>query len=141
MKAWQGSLLALALGLALCAGLELGLRLVPGLRPPPFTVALARAGGAELRTVNPDFARRFFPSRVGRTSLAGIRMAPGPYLEPRPPGVMRVVLVGGSTVQGFPHPRRLTAAAYLGSMLADAWPGRPVEVYNGGITALASFAV
>ena len=68
-------------------------------------------------------------------------MAPRPYVEPRPPNTVRVVVVGGSTVQGYPHPRRLTSSAYLQSMLSDAWPDRRVEVYNAGITAVASFAV
>ena len=63
------------------------------------------------------------------------------FVEPAPANRYRVVFVGASTVQGFPHPRRLAAASFLQAMLADAWPEREVEVVNLGITSIASFAV
>ena len=44
-------------------------------------------------------------------------------------------------MQGFPHPRRLAAASFLEAMLQDALPERTVEVFNLGITSIASFAV
>ena len=63
------------------------------------------------------------------------------FVEPAPENLYRVVFVGASTVQGFPHPRRLAAASFLESMLQDAMPDRTVEVFNLGITSIASFAV
>ena len=63
------------------------------------------------------------------------------FVEPASADRYRVVFVGASTVQGFPHPRRLAAASFLQAMLADAWPEREVEVVNLGITSIASFAV
>ena len=68
-------------------------------------------------------------------------MAPRPFIEPSALPTYRVAVVGASTVQGFPHPRRLAAAAFLEAMLQDALPHRQVEVFNLGITSIASFAV
>ena len=59
-----------------------------------------------------------------------MRMTPRPFVEPRHTNSLRVVIVGGSTVQGYPHPRRLTTSSYLQSMLGDALPQRRVEVFN-----------
>ena len=82
----------------------------------------------------------FFPDSRGRLAAAG-QMAERFFVEPAPENLYRVVFVGASTVQGFPHPRRLAAASFLESMLQDAMPDRTVEVFNLGITSIASFAV
>ncbi|SVD24615.1 uncharacterized protein METZ01_LOCUS377469, partial [marine metagenome] len=67
-------------------------------------------------------------------------MAATAFEVPEPEGLLRVVFAGASTVQGFPHPRRLSAARVFQEMLSDA-TGRPVQVVNLGVTSLASFAV
>ena len=135
-------LLALGLGVLLVLALEGGLRLFPGLAPPPFVLELARQGAQALFTVNPAYPRRFFTGALAdQAAPGGIRMTPHPFVEPRPSSAFRVVLAGESTVQGYPHPRRLSAGAYLQAMLQDAWPQRQVEVFNAGITAVSSFAV
>ena len=132
---------ALLLGLGLVLLLEGGLRLIPALSPPAFTLRLARVQDRTLHTVNPAYPRRFFAGVAGDLPLRGIRMTPRPYVEPAPREALRVLFAGGSTVQGFPHPRRLSAPSYLQEMLRDLHPGRPVEVFNAGITAASSFAV
>jgi lysophospholipase L1-like esterase len=135
-------LLALGLGVLLVLALEGGLRLVPGLAPPPLVLELARQGGQSLLTINPAYPGRFFTGALGaRAAPGGMRMAPHPFVEPRAPSAFRVVFAGESTVQGYPHPRRLSAGAYLQAMLQDARPERRVEVFNAGITAISSFAV
>src|SRR6516225_7178869 len=50
------------------------------------------------------------------------------FLSPKPKGVFRVFLVGESAAKGYPQPRNLASSAFLEKMLADAWPGRKVEV-------------
>ena len=140
-RAAAGKLLAVALGLGLLLLAEGVIRFLPAGRAPALTTALAQDGGRVLHTINPDFAQRFIRGSVQGVSLEGFRMAPRPYLEPRRPETVRIVWVGGSTVQGYPYPRRLCAPAYLGAMLQDAWPHREVEVFNLGITAAASFVV
>lgn len=141
MNAWLGRLLALGIGLGFVLVLEVILRLVPGLAPEPLAIELAREGEKSLHTVNPSYPLRFFSGTIGRQPPSGMLMAPHPYVEPLPENLFRVIFAGGSTVQGFPHPRRLAAASYLQAMLQDAWPDRQIEVINVGITAVSSFAV
>ena len=136
----RGRFAALLLGLVLVALIEGGLRLIPALDPPAFAVQLAHVEGRALHAVNPDYARCFFAG-VAEPIRRGIRMTPRPYIEPAPAGALRVLFAGGSTVQGYPHPKRLSAPSYLQEMLGDLFPARPIEVFNAGITAASSFAV
>ncbi|MDE2742044.1 MAG: GDSL-type esterase/lipase family protein [Gemmatimonadota bacterium] len=136
----RGRLAALLLGLVLVALIEGGLRLIPALDPPAFALQLAHIEGRALHAVNPDYARRFFAD-MAEPIRRGIRMTPRPYIEPAPEGALRVLFAGGSTVQGYPHPKRLSAPSYLQEMLGDLFPERQIEVFNAGITAAASFAV
>ena len=130
-RAWRSRAAALALGCGIVAAAEAGLRVVDAGGPPPFLVTLSEHGNQRLRSVNPSYPERF---------LAAGKMDALPFLEPPSPGSLRVAFVGASTVKGFPHPPSLSAPAFLRAMLADAWPGREVQVFNLGITALASFA-
>ena len=136
----RGRFAALLLGLVLVALIEGGLRLIPALDPPAFAIQLAHVEGRALHAVNPDYARRFFAD-MAEPIRRGIRMTPRPYIEPAPEGALRVLFAGGSTVQGYPHPKRLSAPSYLQEMLGDLFPERQIEVFNAGITAASSFAV
>jgi hypothetical protein len=62
-----------------------------------------------------------------------------PVEVPKPTGTLRVVVVGESSVQGFPWPRHLAAPGLLESMLREGYPGKRIEVINCGVTAVASF--
>ena len=128
---------ALLLGLGLVGIFEIGIRYISDLRAPQLIVELAQFEEKSLHSVNPTYARRFFSG----VEVSGMRMTPRPFVEPRHTNSLRVVIVGGSTVQGYPHPRRLTTSSYVQSMLEDALPQRRVEVFNLGITAVSSFAV
>lgn len=64
------------------------------------------------------------------------------FTTPKPPNTVRIALLGGSAVQGFPQPLPLTNGSFLQAMLEDLWSGnREVEVLNFGATAVASFPV
>ena len=141
-RIWFLRLATVAVGVALVVGVEGLLRLVPGLGPSPLVVTLAEdeATGESLHATSRFYAQRFFTQYKGRLAAAG-QMGEHFFVEPAPANRYRVVFVGASTVQGFPHPRRLAAASFLQAMLADAWPEREVEVVNLGITSIASFAV
>ena len=141
-RIWFLRLATIAVGAALVVGVEGLLRLVPGLGPSPLVVTLAEdeATGESLHATSRFYAQRFFTQYKGRLAAAG-QMGEHFFMEPAPANRYRVVFVGASTVQGFPHPRRLAAASFLQAMLADAWPEREVEVVNLGITSIASFAV
>ena len=137
----RGRLAALLLGLVLVALIEGGLRLIPALDPPAFAIQLARVENRALQHGQPGLC----PSLLSPTwpSLSGVasRMTPRPYIEPAPEGALRVLFAGGSTVQGYPHPKRLSAPSYLQEMLGDLFPASQIEVFNAGITAASSFAV
>ena len=141
-RVWFLRLAALGVGVALVVGAEGLLRLVPGLGPSPLVVTLVEdeVPGESLHATSRFYAQRFFAQYKGRLAAAG-QMGEHFFVEPSPANRYRVVFVGASTVQGFPHPRRLAAASFLQAMLADAWPEREVEVVNLGITSIASFAV
>ena len=141
-RIWFLRLATVAVGAALVVGAEGLLRLVPGLGPSPLVVTLAEdeATGESLHATSRFYAQRFFTQYKGRLAAAG-QMGEHFFVEPSPANRYRVVFVGASTVQGFPHPRRLAAASFLQAMLEDAWPEREVEVVNLGITSIASFAV
>ena len=141
-RIWFLRLATVAVGAALVVVAEGLLRLVPGLGPSPLVVTLAEdeATGESLHATSRFYAQRFFAQYKGRLAAAG-QMGEHFFVEPALVNRYRVVFVGASTVQGFPHPRRLAAASFLQAMLADAWPEREVEVVNLGITSIASFAV
>ena len=141
-RIWFLRLATAAVGAALVVVAEGLLRLVPGLGPSPLVVTLAEdeATGESLNATSRFYAQRFFTQYKGRLAAAG-QMGEHFFVEPAPANRYRVVVVGASTVQGFPHPRRLAAASFLQAMLADVWPEREVKVVNLGITSIASFAV
>ena len=141
-RVWFLRLAALGVGVALVVVAEGLLRLMPGLGPAPLVVTLVEdeVTGESLHATSRFYAQRFFAQYKGRLAAAG-QMGEHFFVESSPANRYRVVFVGASTVQGFPHPRRLAAASFLQAMLADAWPEREVEVVNLGITSIASFAV
>ena len=60
---------------------------------------------------------------------------------PRPTNTVRIALMGGSAIKGYPQSINFCASAFLHEMLEDCWPGREVEIINMGTTAVASFPV
>ena len=141
MRIWLFRLLAVGLGFSLVGVAELLLRFFPGLNPPPFLETLAEHKGRQLRRINPLYPKRFFFQRYQGKFIASGQMYPRPYIESAPSESYRVIFLGASTVKGYPYPRSLAAAAFLEAMLEDAWPERKLQVFNLGITSLASFAV
>ena len=141
-RVWFLRLVALGVGVVLVVVAEGLLRFVPGLGPSPLVATLAEdeVTGESLHATSRFYAQRFFAQYKGRLAAAG-QMGEHFFVEPAPANRYRVVFVGASTVQGFPHPRRLAAVSFLQAMLADAWSEREVEVVNLGITSIASFAV
>ena len=140
-RIWLFRIFSILVGLMLVGVVEALLHLVPGLNPQPLVITLAEKGDAAVRSINPLYPAIYFFQQLKGQRLARGRMAPRPFIEPSALPTYRVAVVGASTVQGFPHPRRLAAAAFLEAMLQDALPSRQVEVFNLGITSIASFAV
>lgn len=64
----------------------------------------------------------------------------GPFQIPKPEKTFRIVVVGGSTVAGFPYPFELALPRLLEVVLREQLPERQFEVLNAGITAINSFS-
>jgi tetratricopeptide (TPR) repeat protein len=85
--------------------------------------------------VNPLAEKGYFGGR----ELAGPE--PRRFDLPRPDGVYRIVVVGGSTVLGFPYPPELAFPRQLEVLLNQQNTGPTFEVINTGIIAINSFSV
>lgn len=123
--------LALVAGLLLLVIVELGLRAL-GIGP---SNDLFMAEGGDYR-LNPQAARRFFPHQYAR-------LAPGQdrFAQDKDEGVLRIFVLGASTLLGFPNPAQTSFPNFLQLMLEDAYPGREIEVINCGITAINSYVL
>lgn len=70
---------------------------------------------------------------------------PGPEQRrfdlPKPADVYRIVVLGESTVQGFPYPSVLGFPRQLELILQEQLPARRIEVLNAGVQAVGSFVV
>lgn len=126
----------LALPLVALAVAEGALRLAGwGGYPAFLRVAGRLPSGAAVAMVEPAASKPYFfanPTRPGYAEEYN-------FLMPKPPGTVRIFLIGESAAKGFPQPRNLSMAAFLQAMLAEAWPDRKPEVISLGTTAVASF--
>lgn len=105
--------------------------------PALFREAGKVAGGGTLWVTDNGAARSYFfasPERPGTFDDAAVVM-------PKPPGTVRVLMMGESAMKGFPQPRALASSEFVRVMLSDVWKDRRVEVVNLGCTAVASFPV
>ncbi len=127
-----GNLLALAGTLVFLGVVELGLR-VTGL-PKEGTLFLSSKGWVRL---SPRAASRYFG---GHASLVPETRAE-PFRHPKPPGVVRVCCIGGSTMAGYPFTYNGTLPALLTDRLEAALPDAEVEVVNLAVSAVASYTV
>ena len=138
---WLFRLLTLGLGLGLIGSIELLLHLAPALAPQPFLTTLAERDNRQLHSINPLYPKRFFFQRYQGKLIGSGRMAAQPFLEPPARKRFRVAFVGASTVQGYPYTQALAAPSFLAAMLEDIWPDKEIQVFNLGVTSIASFAV
>ena len=63
---------------------------------------------------------------------------PRAFEMPKPGDTFRVVVIGESSVQGFPYPSELAFPRHLELQLSRQMPSRKVEVLNAGIVGLSS---
>ena len=99
--------------------------------------------------------RLIVPADIDGTKLASFQFNPfvdlayygvadlsGPeprhFVLPKPPSTLRILVIGGSTVIGFPYPPELAFPRHLEVLLKSQQLGREVEVLNAGITAVNS---
>ena len=136
-------LVSLAFGVAVVGAFELLLRLFGfgGVEPLLLPLLPATGDRPALFEVNPALGKNFFPNPDpgGASLLASHRREI--VALPKPVGSLRIVMVGASSVEGFPMPRNLTAARFLEAWLREARPEREVEVLNFGMAAVATSPV
>lgn len=91
--------------------------------------------GETVCIVEPAASKPYFytnPNRPGYAEQTN-------FLMPKPPGTVRIFLVGESAAKGYPQPRNLSMAAFLREILTTASPDRKFEIIDLGTTAVASF--
>ena len=121
----------------LFAGIEGGLRWMGYGGHPRLFRAIAEVESGVLVSADVAMARSFFFANRNRPGFHHTAT----FMDPKPEGVFRVLMAGGSAIKGYPQPYHLAPSAFLRAMLEDAWPERRVEVLNLGTTAAASFPV
>ena len=132
------TIVALLVSFAALGVLELGCRAFGLGGYPPLLKVIGSDGSRRWIGTNRLGTDTFF--YAARTHAGGMREVH--FTDPKPPGTVRIVLVGGSAIQGFPQPLPMTDGSFLHAMLQDLWgDGQPVEVLNLGATAVASFPV
>jgi tetratricopeptide (TPR) repeat protein len=86
--------------------------------------------------VNPKVARRFFYMQ------SVLPAAPKDlFLKTKPENGVRLFVLGESSAAGFPYGNNLTFSRILHARLAEALPGRRVEVVNLGMSAISTYAM
>ncbi len=129
-RTWAFRIAAVALSLSPLVLLELGLRLVGFGHNPRLVEPIPQPTTWGTHRLNPAADRAYY----GRMDLLGPE--PRPFVLPKPPGIYRIVVVGGSTVAGFPYPFELAMPRQLQVVLEQQSPEQKFEVLNAGITAI-----
>ncbi len=135
---WWQKLALVGFSFVLLLVVESALRLI-GYGPVlDFVVPRLDRGSERVMGINPEAYKRFH----GRLSLERARFAPWrEFIDPKPAGTFRVMFMGESTVEGYPHAPNGSAPAFLEVMLQEAWPDKRVEVINCGVTAINSWSL
>jgi hypothetical protein len=130
-RVWLFRFVALLFGILPFLLLEGGLRLLGIGRDLSLIIPLRKTPG--WYQLNPKFDEPFY----GQVDLSGPE--PRPFQLPKPRGTRRILVVGGSTVVGFPYPSELAFPRHIEVALrAQAGDDEVIEVLNAGITAMNS---
>jgi tetratricopeptide (TPR) repeat protein len=131
---WLHRLIAVVLGPALgFAVLETALRVANFGYPPGFLLPQVDNGN-RFYAQNNQFGRRFFGAQRTR------RPHPLYIRQPKPPGAVRIFVLGESAAYGDPYPA-FGLAHMLEAMLSLRYPGVQFEVENAAMTAINSHAI
>jgi len=135
-RRWLFTGISFCLPFLVIVAVEATLRLAGWGGYPAFLRAAGRLpSGETLCLVEPAAAKPYFfanPQRPGYADQSTLVM-------PKPPGTVRIFLMGESAAKGYPQPRNLSMGAFLEQMLNSVWTGRQAEVISLGTTAVASF--
>lgn len=85
-------------------------------------------------------ATHYFNPRVDVAYCTEDLRGPEPrgFALPRPAGLVRILVVGASSVQGYPYPSELAFPRQMECILERQLDGRRIEVLNAGIVGLST---
>lgn len=128
-RRWTFRVLAALLPVVLLAVVEAIRRVAGWGGYPPVVIPVGAEGGGTLCITNRTAPAVYFK---GPVSGAGA-MREFAFIHRKPPGTLRIVLAGGSAMEGFPQPAGLSAGAFLEEMLRAVLPYSPdwVILYSG----------
>jgi tetratricopeptide (TPR) repeat protein len=107
-----------------------------GKRPSLFIPVQVDFANKKYLMVNPNVAERYF-SKHGY-------VPPPPheqFLRNKPGNGYRIIIMGGSTAAGWPHPENMIFSRILKQKLSDTFPEREIEVINTAIGAVNSYTL
>ena len=125
---WAKLALAVGAPVLFFALLEGGLRLAGFGRDAHFFIPDTKPG---FYRTNPRYTELFFPASFGLKPL-NFRIA-----KAKPAGSFRVFVIGESAAMGVPEPG-FALGPQLQAQLRAAYPGRKIDVFDFGITAIDS---
>ncbi|HUG66761.1 MAG TPA: hypothetical protein VMM76_03350 [Pirellulaceae bacterium] len=134
LRKWSFRCLAIAISLAPLVLLEFALRLCGYGYDTRLVIKSPDSDSATTYQFNSRADRAYF----GPEDLSGPE--PRRFEIPKPASVYRIVVVGGSTVAGFPYPFELALPKHLEVILEQQLPEMKFEVLNAGITSINSFS-
>jgi lysophospholipase L1-like esterase len=102
---------------------------------PPFVRDVGEWRGSLLMMVEPAATRPYFFAARDRPGYADQSV----FLMPKPPGTLRIFLVGESAAKGYPQPPNLSMGSFLQAMLQNLHPDKKIELINFGTTGVSTF--
>ncbi|NOZ60687.1 MAG: tetratricopeptide repeat protein [Calditrichaeota bacterium] len=117
--------------------LELSLRLI-GAGGDEKLIVKIKENGKEFYQLNQNVGKRYFV----RTDASMIpQLYPQRFPVKKSPRTIRIFLLGGSTMAGFPYELNARINSLLKDRLSVYFPKKNVEVINFGLSAVNSFTV
>lgn len=133
-KTWLFRLLAVAIGPLFLMAVEVGMRAFDLGRNLNLVVSVDSEASNQYQ-LNPLVDQPYF----GKFDLCGPE--PRQFTLPKPAETCRIVVIGGSTVIGFPYPPELAFPRILEILLQQQTEDIQFEVLNLGITSINSHSV
>jgi tetratricopeptide (TPR) repeat protein len=87
------------------------------------------------RYINPVIGKKYFQKLQYTTPCGDM------FLKEKPKNGFRVLVMGSSTVLGFPYNQNVMFTRILQERLQDSYPDKKVEVINTALTAVNSFTL
>ncbi|NPU85321.1 MAG: hypothetical protein HPY65_12655 [Syntrophaceae bacterium] len=107
-----------------------------GKRPALFIPAVVDNVAEKYMMVNPKVAERYFPKYPYVPTPPN-----GYFLSNKPKNGCRIVIMGGSTAAGWPHPENMIFSKILEKRLSDTFPQKVIEIINTAIGAVNTYTL